>query len=91
MKFDDSVMESLSELGFPYKVEMIAGELDFTECFKDNFQKPAQKFLLDFITRTKLIRYPPEITKLCIDFIASVAVGKPERYIMPFDVAVFTC
>ena len=91
MKFDDSVMESLSELGIPYKVEMVAGELDFTECFRDDFQKPSQKFLLDFITRTKLIRYPPEITKLCIDFIASVAVGKPDQYIMQSAVAVITC
>ena len=91
MKLDDSVMENLSELGIPYKVESIAGELDFTECFKDNFQKPGQKFLLDFLAHTKLIRYPPEIGKLCIDFIASVAVGKPDRYIMPFDLAFITC
>ena len=91
MKLDDSVMESLSELGIPYKVEFVPGELDFTESFKDDFQKPKHKFLLDFVAHTKLIRYPPEIGKLCIDFIASVAVGKPDRYIMPFDVAFITC
>ena len=91
MKFDDSVMEVLTELGIPYKVELIHGEVNGTEAIKDDFQKPKHKFLLDFAAHTKLIRYPPEITKLCIDFIVSVAVGKPDQYILPFDVAFITC
>ena len=84
-------MEVLTELGIPYMVELIHGEVNATESFKDDFQKPKHKFLLDFFAHTKLIRYPPEIAKLCIDFVASVAVGKPDQYIIPFDVAFITC
>ena len=70
-----------------YQIEMIDGEIDFTKCFRDGFQKPHQKFLLDFMTHTKMVRYPEAVKKLCIDFLRASAVGKPEKYILPFAVA----
>ena len=91
MIFPDSVIESLKKLGIPYDTELIPGELDFTECFKDGFQKPHQKFLLDFMTHAKMIRYPPEISQVCIDFLSSASIGKPLKYIIPFSVALISC
>ena len=44
MKLSDAATESLDTLGIEYKMELIDGDLDFTECFKDGFQKPHQKF-----------------------------------------------
>ena len=86
-KFSDIAMETLDSLGIEYTMESIDGELDFTECFRDQFQKPHQRFLLDFMTHTKTERYPPEISQLCVEFLSSAAIGKPDRYIIPFSVA----
>lgn len=91
MKLSDAATESLDALGIEYKMELIDGDLDFTECFKDGFQKPHQKFFLDFMTHTRLERYPPEISQLCIEFLAAAAIGKPEQYIIPFSVAFIVC
>ena len=87
MQLDDTVTENLDKLGIAYQIEMIDGEIDFTECFRDGFQTPYQKFLLDFMTHTKMVRYPEAVKKLCIDFLRASAVGKPEKYILPFAVA----
>ena len=87
MKFSDVAMETLDSLGIEYTMESIDGEMDFTECFRDRFQKPHQRFLLDFMTHTKTERYPEEISQLCIEILSSAAIGKPDRYIIPFSVA----
>ena len=91
MKFSDIATDTLDTLGIEYTIELIDGELDFTECFRDGFQKPHQKFLLDFMTHTKTEQYPLEISKLCVEFLASAAMGKPEQYIIPFSVAFIVC
>ena len=91
MKFSDAATENLDTLGVEYSTELINGELNFTKCFRDGFQKPHQRFLLDFMTHTKVERYPPEISQLCVEFLASAAVGKPEQYIIPFSVAFIVC
>ena len=92
MTFPDAVIDSLKKLGIGYyESELIPGELDFTECFQDGFQKPHQKFLLDFMTHTKMARYPPAISQVCIEFLTSASIGKPNKYIIPFSVAFIVC
>ena len=93
MKFSDVATDTLDAMGVKYTTEMIDGELDFTECLLDRFQKPHQRFLLDFMTYTKTERYPVEISWLCVEFLASVAIGKPDHYFIPFFVAfiVYIC
>ena len=54
MKLSDVATESLDALGIEYKTDVIDGELDLTECFRDGFQKPHQKLFLDFNFRTRL-------------------------------------
>ena len=91
MKFSNTATDTLDTLGIEYRTELIDGELDFNECFRDGFQKPHQKFLLDFMTHTKTERYPLKISQLCVEFLASAAIGKPEQYIIPFSVAFIVC
>ena len=91
IKLSDVTAESLDDMGIKYKTEVICAEIDYTECFRDGFQKPHQKFFLDFMTHTRLERYPPEISQLCIEYFASVAIGKPKQYVIPFSNAFIVC
>ena len=87
MIFPERVVENLDSLSISYDTHLIDGELDLTRSFQERFEKPHQAFLLDFMTHTKMARYPAEIRKTCIDYLALAAVGKPERYTMLFSVA----
>ena len=91
LKLSDSVTDNLDALGVEYKTESIYAEMDCTDSFRDEFQKPYQKALLDFMIHTKLERYPPEISQLCIEYLASVAIGKPKQYIIQFSSAFIVC
>ena len=91
MKLSGSVTDNLNTLGVKYKTESIYAEMDCTDCFRDEFQKPYQKALLDFMIHTKLERYPPEISQLCIEYLASIATGKPKQYVIQFSTAFIVC
>ena len=91
LKLSDSVTDNLNTLGIEYKTESIDEEMDCTDSFRDEFQKPYQKAFLDFMIHTKLERYPPEISQLCIECLASVAVGKPKQYLIPLSSAFIVC
>ena len=90
LQFSDSVIESLNNLGEKYEVELVEGYVDLTECFKKEFKEPCHKYLLDFITHTRMDRYPPAVTQTCIDYFSSVAIGKSEHYKVPRTSAVIT-
>ena len=78
MNFPNTATDTLDAMGqVEYTTEMIDGELDFTECIMDRFQKPHQRFLLNFMTHTKIERYPVEISQLCVEFLTSAAIGRP--------------
>ena len=83
LKFSDSIIESLNTLGETYEIESIVGYDNLTDHFKNNFKEPHHKYLLDFLTHTKMDRYPPAVTQTCIDYLYSVATGKPEEYKVP--------
>ena len=91
LNMSDSVLESLNTLGIKHETEVIAGEIDLTESFKDGFTKSHQKCILDFLTHTKTNRYPPAIAQTCIDYLSSIAEGKPEQYKVPRTTAIITC
>ena len=90
MKFSETIVKILDNHGVKYEMDIIEGSSDMTECFKDGFKKPSYKYLLDFITHTKLERYPA-IAQTCIDFLSSVAKGKPEQYKVPRVTAIIVC
>ena len=85
LNFSESALENLDKLGIEYKVETIKGEVDFTEYFRDESQKSNQKHLMDFTTHTKIEHYPPAVYQTCMDYLASIANGKPKQYIFPFS------
>jgi hypothetical protein len=92
MKLSDAVTaEGLDALGIKYTTEVIYSELELTESFRDGFQKPHQKALLEFLTHTRLERYPPTVTQLCIDYFGSVSIGQPEKYAVPITFAFIVC
>ena len=88
LKFSDSVVESLATLGEKYTVELVEGFTDLTDCFKNDFKEPRHKYVLDFATHTRMDRYPPDVAQTCIDYLSSVAVGKPELYKIPRTTAI---
>ena len=90
-KLSDSVTDNLDALGIEYKTESIYAEMDCTDCFRDEFQKPHQKAFLNFMIHTKLECYPPEISQLCIEYLASVAIGKPKQYLIQCSCAFIVC
>ena len=91
LKFSDSVIETLDNLGIKYEMDLIEGENDLTECFKDGFQKPHQKHILEFITHTRMDCYPPAVAQTCIDYLSSVAKGKPKEHKIPRVTAFIVC
>ena len=88
LKFSNSIIESLNTLGENYEVELVEGCNDMTDCFKSNFKEPHHKYLLDYLTHTKVERYPPAVAQTCIDYLLSVAKGKPEVYKVPRTTAI---
>ena len=90
MKFYDNFVEILNHLGITYETEVIDGEQDYTDCFRDGFQKPHQKYLLDFITLAKTANYPQAISEACVCFLTSACVHrkKPDQHVVPFSTSV---
>ena len=91
MSFADSVVRVLSSQTKKFDMETIIGFEDFTECFKDDFEKPAHKKLLGFLTHTDIEQYPPAVVKTCIDYLASVAEGKPREYKLQRATSIIVC
>ena len=82
MSFAESVIDVLNVQGNKFQVEMIECFEDFTECLKNNFKKPAHLSILRFISHTNIECYPPAVAQTCIDYLASVAKGKPNEYLI---------
>ena len=92
LKFTGSVVEHLNQLGLAHRTEVLHGELDLTEFFKDGFQKPHQKSFLEFLTLNKMSLYPEAVSKVCIDYLKSECLGeKPGRYLVPFTYDIIIC
>ena len=92
MKVFEDVVENLDKLGIDYKIELIDGELDLTECFRNEFQKPHQKSLLNFIASTNLSNYPDAVTKLCKDYLKSMCKRNlRDQYVVPVVYSVIIC
>ena len=84
----DSIIETLATLGEKYEVKLVEGFIDYTDCFKNNFKEPRHKYVLDFSTHTRMDHYPPAVAQTCIDYLSSVAIGKPEYYKVNSTVAI---
>ena len=82
--FGQELEAALKQLGIAYSDEKIVGRLDLTQCFKDGFQKPDQKRVLDFIAQTRFCNYPPAVAQVCIQYLEAICSeqGKPDEYVI---------
>jgi 2-polyprenyl-3-methyl-5-hydroxy-6-metoxy-1,4-benzoquinol methylase len=78
-----SITQALDSLGVSYTRDSTAGVIDLTSCFMGGFQQPNHKRILDFMAHAKLSSYPPAIAETCIQYLSSIAYGKPEKFLIP--------
>jgi hypothetical protein len=69
--------------GVSYTRESTAGVIDLTSYFMGGFQQANHKRILDFMAHAKLSSYPPAIAETCIEYLSSIAYGKPEKFLIP--------
>jgi SAM-dependent methyltransferase len=81
--FTPSITQALDSLGVSYTRDSTAGVIDLTSCFMGGFQQPNHKRILDFMAHAKLSSYPPAIAETCIQYLSSIAYGKPEKFLIP--------
>lgn len=82
VNFAHNVSDNLMQLNIPYKEEEIICNLDFTKCFMNGFQDQRDMWILDFVTHSMLSKYPLPVQETCIQYISSIAQGKPDKYIV---------
>ena len=80
--FSDSIIEILDEMGIEYHLEVSQGPCDVTHCFKGGFKSPSDHYFLDHITHTKMRKHPPMVVQKCVDYLSSIAEGKPEMFVL---------
>ena len=88
--YSTTLAEAMNNLGVQYTEESYIYTLDFTTCFEDNFQKPKQKNVLDFLAHFKLKYFPETVTKTFIAYLNSISTGKPERTLIESNVSCFS-
>ena len=77
IKFSD---DGLSRMDVRYCTQEMKATFDLADRFAHNFQLPYQRHILDFLTHTKLNCYSSIVEKTCIEYLSSVATGKPKNY-----------
>ena len=80
--FSDTILNVLDKMGIAYRVKVSQGPCDVSHCFKRGFEHPSDHYFLDHITHTKMRKHPPTAVQTCIDYLSSIAEGKPEKYIL---------
>ena len=81
--------EAMKNQGVQFTEESYTYTLDFTTCFKDNFQQPVQKNVLDFLLQSRLKFYPERVIKTIIAYMNSISKGKPERALLDMTITCF--
>ena len=79
----DDAVKALNNIGTPHQLQDIHTNLDLSSCFKDGWSSNVSRFVLDFICGTNLNRYPENIAKLCIAYIAAAITEGPGEFILP--------
>lgn len=76
------IKRALDEMEVSYSVETPSSiYLDMTKFFAECNSSP-HKLALDFIAQTKLSQYPDIVTQICVDYLKSIAHGKPRKYLI---------
>ena len=83
MMFTPSIRECIDKMGIACTQSRNEAMLDFTQCFRDNFQHPYQKHILGFIMQVNAEEYPQAVWQVVTDYLRSVAQGGPEKALVP--------
>ena len=70
----------LNKLGLKYTEVVLPGEFNVAPYVKENFSSRSGRNVLNFICHTKLERYPPEVTELCIEYFADLYKGGKKKF-----------
>ena len=90
-KYDFKTMSDavkvLEDISIPYQLQDFCTKLDLSSCFKDGWSSNISRFVLNFMS-TNLNRYPDNIPKLCIAYLAAATSVSPEEFVLPLQVHV---
>ena len=78
----ETVVKTLSSLGIMHNIFKVPVTFDLTACFKDEFESPAFLLILDHLVFTRLRDYPPEVSKLCVMFLRSIAENSGSKMVI---------
>ena len=79
----NDAVKVLKDIGISYQLQDFCTKLDLSSCFKDGWSSNISRFVLDFICGTNLNRYPDNISKLCIAYLAAAISEGPEEFVLP--------
>ena len=79
----NDAVKVLEDINIPYQLQDFCTKLDLSSCFKDGWSSNISRFVLDFICGTNLNRYPDNIPKLCIAYLAAAISEGPEEFVLP--------
>ena len=84
--FTSSVTSVLDEMNVAYTLQSPSDiQIDLTECFREGFDHPSHSLVLDFIAQTKMSQYPASVRQVCIDYLQSIALGKPKQFVVNYS------
>lgn len=69
----ESVINTLTHLKVPHQVYREPVTFDLTAQLRDGFKSAGSELVLDHLVFCRLIDYPPEVKKLVIEFLFSIA------------------
>ena len=79
----NDAVKVLKDIGISYQLQDLCTKLDLSSCFKDGWSSNISRLVLDFLCGTNLNRYPDNISKLCIAYLAAAISEGPEDFILP--------
>ena len=82
----DNAMKTLEDIGTPHQLQDICTNMDLSSCFKDGWNSDISKLVLNFLCGTNLNKYPDNISKLCIAYLATATSEGPGEFILPLQV-----
>ena len=79
-RFAADLVEELNKLGVKYTEVVLPGEFNVAPYVKEKFSSRSGRNVLNFICHTKLERYPPEVTELCIEYFTDLYKGGRKQF-----------
>ena len=79
-RFAADLVKEMKTMGLKYTEVVLPGELNVAPYVKERFSSRSGRNVLSFICHTKLERYPPEVTALCIEYFTDLYKGGEKKF-----------